>query len=645
MSTLRDRLLLTMAIFGAGILTGFIFWDRLSLPFENPFGIIGYCSQIRFNPQNDVWRFLFFILLPSLFLTLFCAWGGGKGRHFLFGGKREVSEPPMEGSEVRLSWRGLVFLPAYAVLLALNVPTYHASGIFDAYHEGEALGTSVSYLAGERPYRDFFFYHGLFQDPLRAAVAFRLFGRSIGAVRTLESALKLSAWVFLALFLGRFFKRRIHLAFGLLTLLALVHVSFLFNLYSAWDAPAVTPAGILSEFNLHRFFFEGINFLIIRSDDLCTFLFAWALAGVVQSGKNPGYGAAVWTLGVNSFVFGFASTAALAYSADRGVYLTAAFLVLAVLFHFIYFRGHPAGNQYRFFCVLGGIGGWLFLGVLLGWDYGSFFQFLFLRMPSYKELSEKVPYPIHSPMFGLVLAVFAAECFWLVRDGWKEAHFSLGMPWLRAWLGRRGLEISLLLLSVFYFRSALTRCDWQHVIYSIAFLLILSFWIIVEGEPGWFFARRTLIWSLCAVTVLFCVWRTVREPVWKRNFPLKVSDSVFLSSPQKQTLGFLKWVRKPGDVFFSLSSNACWYYLLNQPAPTRFPYIWIAALPVFQEEVVRDLSEKKVKWVLYRQAEWYDNIDGIPNQRKLPIISAYIRGHFHPFAKVGGDEIWIRDGS
>ena len=480
-------------------------------------------------------------------------------------------------------------------------------------------------------------------------LAFRLFGQSIGAARTLESILKLSAWLFLALFLGRLFKRRLLYAFGLLTLLALAHVSFLFNLYASWFAPSLTPEGIVAEFQKVRWLFETINFLIIRSDDLCTFLFAWALVGVIGAGKEQASNGG-WSLKLDSFLFGFVPTASLAYSVDRGVYLTAACLVLGLYFQFVYFKKHPFGKDFRSYSSIGGIGGLLALGILLKGDYADFMRFVFLQMPLYKELSEKVPYPIHSPLFLLVLVCYALNLFWIVRDGWKEAHFSFGRPWMGRWMGNRGIEISLLVLSIFYFRSALARSDWQHVIYSVAFLGVLSFWILLKElqayGPKWGWDGRrawAVVGLLGGIVAISCFHRLVREPVFERNFPFQTADKAFVSSDQEQTLVFLRSVMGPGDRFFTFSSNACWYYLLGQASPTRFPYIWIAALPVFQQEVTRDLEKNQVKWVLYKEDEWYDQIDGVANETKFPIISGYLRTHYHPSAKVGGDEIWEKN--
>ena len=57
--------------------------------------------------------------------------------------------------------------------------------------------------------------------------------------------------------------------------------------------------------------------------------------------------------------------------------------------------------------------------------------------------------------------------------------------------------------------------------------------------------------------------------------------------------------------------------------------------------MVKDLSAKKVKWVLYKDDDWSDWIDGISNVEKFPVVSQFVRDHYRPFKNVGGNDIWV----
>ena len=98
---------------------------------------------------------------------------------------------------------------AIALLIALDTQSYMSAGEFETFEEGQPLSAGMSYLDGGTPYRDFSFVHGLYDEPLRAAAAFALFGPSIGAVRTLQSVNKIITFGFLTWFLIRVFSRNV----------------------------------------------------------------------------------------------------------------------------------------------------------------------------------------------------------------------------------------------------------------------------------------------------------------------------------------------------------------------------------------------------------------------------------------------------
>src|SRR4029453_2877401 len=92
-------------------------------------------------------------------------------------------------------------------LIALNTQSHNAVGPFETYEEGQTLSAGLSYQNGGVPYRDFVFFHGLYEEPLRALLAFELFGQSVGGVRALQSITKIAAFLFLWAFLVLIFRR------------------------------------------------------------------------------------------------------------------------------------------------------------------------------------------------------------------------------------------------------------------------------------------------------------------------------------------------------------------------------------------------------------------------------------------------------
>src|SRR5215831_16365989 len=121
---------------------------------------------------------------------------------------------PSASAEVSNKWRRTSawrwFLPTALIittlLVALDTPSYMSAGSFNAFEEGLPLSAGMSYLSGGTPFRDFIFTHGLYDEPLRIAFAFKLFGPSIGAMRTLQSINKIVTFGLLAWFLIRLFR-------------------------------------------------------------------------------------------------------------------------------------------------------------------------------------------------------------------------------------------------------------------------------------------------------------------------------------------------------------------------------------------------------------------------------------------------------
>ncbi|MEW6189871.1 MAG: hypothetical protein AB1466_07200 [Actinomycetota bacterium] len=69
----------------------------------------------------------------------------------------------------------------------------------DTFHEGETLGPAIMWQNNKVPYKDIFFVHGVFEDPLRSVLAFNIFGKSIGASRVLTNYLIVFAYLLLGI--------------------------------------------------------------------------------------------------------------------------------------------------------------------------------------------------------------------------------------------------------------------------------------------------------------------------------------------------------------------------------------------------------------------------------------------------------------
>jgi hypothetical protein len=609
-------------IVGTG--TALFFWPLIHLPFSNPFHVVGPCALAGFNPQTDVCRMGLFLLAPAVCWFLILP----------FAAKRANFPPGSDPAPFHGGPWLVAALLVYAFLLAVNVPTYHSFGRFDAYHEGESLGSALSLEAGQVPYRDFLFFHGWFQDPGRAVLAFHFFGRSIGAVRCLESLCKGLTWMFLALLLRAIWPSKPSRAFLSLSVLALFQVGFAFNVFFENFILHPSPDAATDLFVRFQSFLKPMELLIVPPRDLVPLAYGGLLLALWRNWLRPERDRGIfWTL---VFGFSFLPFLSMVCSVDRGYCLFTVGLVAAF---FLRGMGMPPNiNPVKLLItvVLGAVAGIGLWGWLLRWDFGDFFTYVFWVLPRTKELSDKNgPYPIGDPAFLIAALAMAGVVFTEIlrfcdADG-KAAYFRGAFP--SAILG---------LWSLLYFRGALARPDWEHILYGLD-----VFWIWVFSRFFEWKDRRFRLGRTAGGTLVLCVLLAglgavhfIRWDGTRQNFPWNVPDQSYLNGEQKTVVEFLSSRLKPGETFFTLTSEASWYYLLNRPCPTPFPYLWTAAPEAFQRREVESLEQAKVRYVIYRDGDWSESIDGIPNEARFPVLSAYLRDHYAPWETLGRCEIW-----
>jgi len=498
------------------------------------------------------------------------------------------------------------------VVTSVKTPVYHASGGFDAFHEGESLGTSVSYDQGRVPYKEFLFCHGLFQDPLRSSIAFHVFGRSIGAARTFESLCQILLFVLLAVFAIVLYPRHIFAAFLLVgVIIAAGHY---------WFVPR----------------------LLLANRDIPTVLFLLTTLFLSRRVTAEKAGS-LKVLTMITALFSFIPLATFAYSVDRGFYLCAGLLVMSLLLYYCL----PSVNVVRVRHLAGLVAG-AGLGVstlvfLFGDGCVAFAEYTFVIMPCYKELMDGIQYPISRPTYFVPCLLIAFNAYWLCVRALRSGFV--------VFMRRYPEEICLLFLSLFFFRTALGRSDDEHVAYSLLPTYLISIHIalkhyVIPVVASRYRVERAITLSAVIVASCIClegVYRIVDRDLTSLYFPLKIPDERFIPVEHQATIDLIKLTLKERQTkFVTMTNQAVWYYYLNEACPIRFPVILFAAPRFYQEEVVDDLERGNVGVVLWRSAQGSEKMDGLGNQERLSIITEYLYRRYVPFAVIDGNELWIR---
>jgi hypothetical protein len=131
---------------------------------------------------------------------------------------------------------------------------------------------------------------------------------------------------------------------------------------------------------------------------------------------------------------------------------------------------------------------------------------------------------------------------------------------------------------------------------------------------------------------------------WDRwyRFPLGVPDEALIPENYLSTISFLKKHLKPDEEFLTMTSEGSWYYFLDRPCPIRFQVVYQAMLSFHQREMVDDLRNSKVEWVLIENSHWANDMDGIDDKERLPIVYKFIAENFRFFKRIDDNEIWTR---
>jgi len=623
-----QRYLAFLVIFVTGAGLGLAAWNFIKLPFENPWKIVGPLTLIHYNPSNTIIRFGLVVLLPSVLLLALGFLNIRGVGNLLYGGPRMPGFEPVRPERKSLRLFLALLLLFVALLVALNFPTMPADTTkMDTFHEGESLGPAVSYAKGEVPYKDFVFVHGPYEDPIRAVVAFKLFGRSIASVRTLQAINKVIAFLLLAFMLLKIFEG--DYLYSFMALLLLVYLG------GSLAGP----------------FARMYTLMYFPQRDMTTFAFIIVVIYIADYIRRAvADRKRLFLLGA---LFSFVPVVSFAYSIDRGFYNGAAYAILLVLLFLFFFNVKGSRIVFLVSTAVGLFLGTIVLGWALRWDYSAFIRFAVLQMPKFKELMDGKLYPIWTRFGFTAVILIAINTMWVASRFLREWRDS-GRKFIKgthSFLSNYLLEFALLLISIFAFRSALGRSEFGHIAYSVSFTYVLSIVIVLKYYLSHWVkslnARKVFIVVVAiilAVVCVDCVYRGKAKGLLTTNFPTRrhLSDAFFIPEIYQPTISFFKKNLSGDESFVTMTNEASWYYFVDKPSPTRFPVAWFAAPVPYQEEFVRQLKKGNVKYVLYRDISDARDMDGITAEKRLPIIFDYIHKNYRFLTNLYRSEIWVR---
>ena len=368
----------------------------------------------------------------------------------------------------------------YVFLYNSNASLSHAytganniSGI-DLYHEGERMAVVNELLRGGIPYRDVYLQHGLFQNAYKPLLAMKFFGETLEADRRLHHIVYPLGYICFYLLALQCFRRR---ATALFVAFALILLTF----------GLAVPRAYLPVTDRHILGFLSLMLLC-----------KWTHRG-------DGHGKSILV------VAGVCTTLAVFYSLDTGLYTWAVSSLFLFLFGLasIWTRsanidgtaGNPSSFRGRIQQIRKGVLGKCLsplltyeLGVMIGFTpfliffgvHGAIddmFRSSWTQFTYHTEIWGTPFIPLLSEL-SKITSLFALSDFILSETFmWyfpilvylMTLTFLLFRAIANQWRMEDWKLLLILLAGIIFFRTALGRSDWHHVIFSSSFFWLICF--------------------------------------------------------------------------------------------------------------------------------------------------------------------------
>jgi len=566
-------------------------------------------------------------ILPLL-AVLFC----GIGKFLVFWKSEKIG-----GMMNRIARRLLFFVLIPALIWAF---LYNSDihGRIDLLHEGERLGPASDFLRGNKiPYKDIFILHGLFQDVYKTWLAFKLFGENLSADRTLGNNLGGLS--------------------GLMTPLGFVAAYFLALMVFRRKLSAILSIILLLTVELWLTERHMLAFLV------------FALIANFLDNKIK------WKL----WIAGIITTLAIFNSLDTGLYALFVSSVFLVTFALL----HRQGNLRERFLLFGRYT----LGVFAG-----FIPFL-IYFGIHGALDDLfwVSYMVcvyQTPGWGLPFPSLLPELTKLVSlDTWKVFAMSTTFKWylpvlvfiigiiklayltIHRRFENEDWKLALLLIaSITFFRTALGRSDYIHLLFATP-----PFWLLcvallekpIISIASYLRESKTTLERLntgiqvvlTAIPLLVFGWyffatykplQTVEArlrvvgshgTIPTHYVPLSIERGGTVRVPKRQAVmleqlvTYIQEHTEPNEYIFDFTNQGAYYFLANRPNPTRYYLAGYAATERMQKEVVADLERKPPKYILAYPDE--NTPSGFGGSDDQVIIGKYISSHYQKERVIG----------
>lgn len=622
-----------LLVLGAGVLLGAVLAllvGGISIDFSREIerarelGIVSRTILAGYPKSQDLLNYLTVVGFPAL--TALLGWRVWARRHrFELRALLSQRDPPRAPATGVRRLAALFVVVAVGLVLTFNINMFYRPG-FNSHvgawillgEQGELLEWAARTLQGQVFGRDYFCLYGpMLIYPLAAAL--KIFGTNVVVARVYSYALNLVGYAIGIFFLHRTLRSRT--AFVISSFIFLLAFNMLYS-FTANTTILRTALGILPLllWHLHRSrpgSLLGITAGVVAGQSLL-FSQEIGLCSIATLGCWIGIEAAVkrdWP----------------------GVLREGSLLLASVCISIAPFCAYLAANG-----ALGAA-----IDSLYGFPRLATLGFGSLPFPSFRD------FVLH-PLTGG--AIFH---YWVIGVYVVSLLTLLPRVWLHATDRRLPLELALTVFGLVLFRIALGRSGEVNVFRSAlpAFLLcflhleraglamlgdgprvlrlggaahamawVLSLGLLFANSP---YLESRLVAQLNDLVHAPGKLHRVRSG---ESLPTVERAGVFVDEATGRSVreiqGFLSANTSPGDYVYFFPNEAIYYFLFDRRNPTRYAISYFAISRQQRLELVRELEEKKPRYVVFSPKTW--RVDDIPESIQVPEVVAYLRQKYRP---------------
>ena len=508
---------------------------------------------------------------------------------------RATATPSPESGRPRF-----VMVTAVVVFVIMLFLHDHPYAFMDHFHEGEHLAAGWLMKSGERPYGDFYIFHGLAAD---AGLDAMVLGdppspRHVRRLQTVLDALTLA----------------------LLVPIAAEVVATTGGLLAAVVATLCACAAFwVPVFPYYRL--------------LPVVLATLALLRYVRSG------------GLRPLFLAFASsTLGLLWSLDTGLFALAGTIAVAlgqIVFEERRRRGWRTATTAAIFAVT------LILPVIVllavRADLHHFIEDSFVIMPKAIDAVWSLPAP--APLTANGVRYFVPPVFY---------GFLLAVALLEMRRGNKLLAAQIAVLTLFsllLFRTAAGRASWSHTRFAMPLLGITLVAFVLEPL---FRARKRVLAVLLAIASfvyleiapnlaagakLVAQWRARQRHEGMVPYPFATGKGIYTSPENARDLaalnGFIESLGPRDATILDFSNERALYYLLQRKPATRCMEISMLSVPSLLSEAMAQLNANPPVCVIVAGDPAIANFDGVSNRDRVPELARWIDANYPKRTTIG----------